>query len=833
MRKCLLGFLVLTLAMLLLGCEHKKDEFAIYTNDDRNDVYSQIIEDNFSDFDVRYENRPTAQLLLERGKGLITYDVLAESVIQADENIHWYPHYVSTVVIAVDRALTSEKISSWQELFHSSETIGMSKSYMDFGYLISAMAYGVEQGEMTYSLAPKMTYDAVEFDLASKAVVEHLAQRQSAKTLVLDSVDQPILVLMDYEAIELIRSGRKLHITIPEEGTLSFRRGLLIKGDTELPSSIVGKVQAAGLRTEDSSGEHYPSEREYARAVFPEDFEEIEQNIIRSREYLNRTILRTHRYTTATGRDHSISALAGMALFVLWTGSAINRSMKRDISVSFFVIGFCLVGWLFVRFIKWQVATDTLANRYLWYSYYIFLLTIPSFFFWISISINKNKDKKMFPAWFKGMLGVYSLLLLFVYTNDFHQFVFAFDKNSDFWTKDYKYMWGYWIVFSSFASTTLASVVTLCIKCWKSTIRVRIFLPVTVILFLAVYMYSYVNHIPIVFYGDMVLTSCLFILAFGETAIQTNLLPLNTKYSKLFDNSSLDMQILSNDGAVHFQSHDAEKIPELLTKNIIEGTKPLMIKYKEGMLLRANSIIGGVIVWRENVRELFDLRQKISRSVYLIEHTNSMLSHRSKISAEREAVRARTLLNQQLHQEVGDQLERLDLLAKELQQLEENGRLAEYELTLAEINLTTVYIKRRCNFIFYVEQNQMSANALVTYISELLEYAQPLGIKSASALGVAGTINTRSGILLYDFCFSVLSFLSREEQVSDLMMNFRIIDEKYRLLFISETDFATYQPSKELIEQISDCQAMLLSKNLDELHSLQIEIPLQKEDGLC
>lgn len=650
--------------------------------------------------------------------------------------------------------------------------------------------------------------------------------------LKLGSDTAPVLVLMDYEAVNLKKEGRNLEIIVPKEGTLSFYRGILSKKPMEFPSSFDDLLFETGLRSETGAGELYPDESDYERAVFPEDFEKVEQNIIRTREYLNRIILRTHRYTTATGRDYTLSALAGMALFALWTGSALGRSMKRDISISLLVIGVCMVGWTFVRFVKWQVATDTIANRYLWYSYYIFLLLMPSFFFWISISINKPVGKKIFPSWFKVLLMLEALLLLMVYTNNLHQWVFAFDRSTDFWTKDYRYAWGYWIVLGCFGSQIIASVIILCIKCWRSTIRVRILLPVAVILCLTIYMYAYIKHISVVFYGDMVMTSCLFVLAFGETAIRTNLIPLNTKYVSLFDNSSMDMQILSDDGRVQFRSISAEAISRPMVDYILENTKPLAIRFGEEKLLRADAIIGGVVVWEENIREVLELRKKISQSLYLIEHTNSMLSHRSKISAEREAVRARTLLNQQLHQEVGDKLERLDALAKELKRLEENKKIKEYELTLAEISLTTVYIKRRCNFIFYVDQNKMSANALVTYISELFEYAQPLGIKSASALGIAGVLDMQESILLYDFCFSVISFLSREEP-SDLMVNFRETERCYRLLFISETNFETYLPSEEMLGRLAGCRAMISNKNLDEAYSLQIEIPIRREERRC
>lgn len=127
----------------------------------------------------------------------------------------------------------------------------------------------------------------------------------------------------------------------------------------------------------------------------------------------------------------------------------------------------------------------------------------------------------------------------------------------------------------------------------------------------------------------------------------------------------------------------------------------------------------------------------------------------------------------------------------------------------------------------------MSANALVTYISELLEYAELLGIKSASALGVAGELDAQSSILLYDFCYSVLSFLTREENQSELMVHFQIVEERYRLLFISEADFSAFQPSQELLEKLEACDGLISNKNLDEAYSLQLEIPLRKEVFPC
>ena len=55
---------------------------------------------------------------------------------------YWYPQYLATVVIAVDRGRTNADIRGWRDLSAANEEIGVSGACM-YDLMFSAIAYGL------------------------------------------------------------------------------------------------------------------------------------------------------------------------------------------------------------------------------------------------------------------------------------------------------------------------------------------------------------------------------------------------------------------------------------------------------------------------------------------------------------------------------------------------------------------------------------------------------------------------------------------------------------------------------------------------------------------
>lgn len=807
---------ILIAMILLCACQDVTlDSKVIYVGNRREDRYCEVISSVLPDYKIIQQGHPATQAFLERGSGLVTIDVIAQSLLKASSRYYWYPHSKTSIVLAIDRDKTQEKIRSWEEMMRSDLLLGMSDQFAEAGCIISSFAYGLDNE-----------------NLAIEKAVTHLSERYEKRKLAFNNFDAPLLILFDYQAVDLKKHGRNLEIIVPKDGTYVFERGILSKTAMHFPKNMSDLVIGQGICSIDGECDEnfYPSKSDYQTAVSPTDMEKIHTELINAREYINRSIYKTHRYATATAWEYVFSALVAIAVFVLWTGSVQMRSAQKDISIALLGIGICMVMWVGARFIKWQVATDTLTNRYLWYSYYIFILTLSNFFLWLSTAVNEPERKNLMPKWLKILLLFETLIILMVFTNEIHQWVFIFDKTADFWKKEYRYGWGYVLVYVSFATPLFLGIIILSTKFWKSPKRIRVLIPISISLAMMSFGILYVMRFPPIWNGDLALSLCIFILLFGETAMRTNLIPLNTKYVSLFHNSSLNMSILDSTGNAIYSSISARQIPDELKNKIIESENPIILTLDKNTLLYADPITAGNVVWEENISDLEELRENISTSIEQVKKANELLEAQAQIKAEKESVRAKLELLNELNEEIGDKMKHLELLVEKLSELEVHQDRASYEQTLAEINLTGIYIKRRCNLMFYVEQETISSDATVTHISELLECVETMGIHSAPVLNLVGEVETKMGILLYDLCFSVLKFLLKEKN-RELMLHCYQKDNDFVILFLCDVDCSGYRASGKLSAALNQMKAKILFRALDEVSSIQITIPSKRKEG--
>lgn len=87
------------------------------------------------------------------------------------------------------------------------------------------------------------------------------------------------------------------------------------------------------------------------------------------------------------------------------------------------IAGLLLVA-LLVQLARYKFIWDSVVTlRYLWYSYYVVLETVPFLTFFLAVSINltdENHVDKKYLLW--GAPSV--ILIILIYTNDFHNLVF-------------------------------------------------------------------------------------------------------------------------------------------------------------------------------------------------------------------------------------------------------------------------------------------------------------------------------------------------------------------------------------------------------------------------
>ncbi len=278
----------------------------------------------------------------------------------------WYPHYLVTPVIAVDRSRTAASPTTWAELRELRDPLSISLRG-DGALVLTTLAAAVAPDRPT-----------------ADAVADLLRPVADAGLLRFDDPDAAVLVCLDSEAAALIGQGRPLEVVVPRDGSLTVTRGLLAPAPLVLPP-VSDALLAAGYRLPDGTADpsRYPADYAAARTFDQADaLASVAPDLVGSvrRELLGEVRL------ASNGEEHLLVAAAFAVLVVAWSGSTILRISSRPLAQAIAVNGALLVGWVLVRAVKYQMVETT--TNLLWYSYYFFMLALPLVLLWTTLAVT-------------------------------------------------------------------------------------------------------------------------------------------------------------------------------------------------------------------------------------------------------------------------------------------------------------------------------------------------------------------------------------------------------------------------------------------------------------
>ena len=171
---------------------------------------------------------------LADGASIESFDAQAIPALESGLAKHWYPIYLATVVIAVDRGKTDVQIGGWNDLTIIHEKVGFNNSHMHAEMLMLAMAYGLEGDGFTLDQA---------------AYIWSLLQAENR--LEQNSFEAPVVICYDYQAAAQIKNGRNFEVIIPREGTLTYEKGILSNTGYEFMVEIESMLLSEGFRLPD------------------------------------------------------------------------------------------------------------------------------------------------------------------------------------------------------------------------------------------------------------------------------------------------------------------------------------------------------------------------------------------------------------------------------------------------------------------------------------------------------------------------------------------------------------------------------------------------------
>lgn len=444
-----------------------------------------------------------------------------------------------------------------------------------------------------------------------------------------------------------------------------------------------------------------------------------------------------------------------IGLFTAWGLSVRQRIVQSQVRKYLTSVSLLLIFWMVARSAKYFIFWQPDIIRYLWYLFYLPMLFVPMLALLIAMSLGKLDDYHL-PKSTMVLWLVSGALLLFVLTNDLHQFVFTFPKDAAVWTdQDNGYAIGYFIVIGWQVLCAIAALVLMFIKCRVSNGRYHL-LPIVPLLLSLVYSALYymgVDWLRFLFGDIAVFQSVMYVLTF-ELCIACGYIHSNSRYADLFASSvGTSAEITDKDYNVRYAALNAEKIP----KTDMEKAEQSHVITDGGLTVHTMPIGGGYAVWTEDVSALLEIKEESESFAEELGERNAILRYEYKREAKRRKVEEQNRLYDLLQSATQHQIDRISVLTKEYQKTTKTDT-DRAKMLLAEIAVLCSYIKRRKHLTLLTDRDyKVAVSELERAFSESLQTLKLLSVRSTLYIDSGlSMLSGRTAAAIFDFYEAVI-----------------------------------------------------------------------------
>jgi hypothetical protein len=443
---------------------------------------------------------------------------------------------------------------------------------------------------------------------------------------------------------------------------------------------------------------------------------------------------------------------------------------------------------------------------------------------WLAWIIDKPDEEMDFPKWLRALTVINGAICVLALTNDFHFLTFPLDVNNPNWDSEYGHGIGAHLLTAGWLAPLLAAVVMLLRKSGGNVRKMGLVFPFAFFALQLAYGYGYVNRIPIAWESDITMVTGIFTLLFTESIIRSGMIPVNTKYTTLFTNSPLGMQIVDSGGGIALSSASAFKKydNDMFTRAL--ASYPLPAQQDESTLLFTTRIIGGYALWQEDIGGLNRLHKEMEESVRRLTVVNAVLAKEEKIKRIIDEEHAKVQLMEQLEAEIAGHTAKLSARIERLENLDEADAGKKSKET-ARIALLLCYVKRRCNLFFREKETEsLPADELMVYIDELAEIAGYSGVKIITGSKIETQISVRRITLFYDFFYSVVDYAA-ELGCPHILAHLTPENGNIAMRLLASGDARSFQAEKGLGAAIASDGGTYTAKDLDDAVGISLSFP--------
>jgi hypothetical protein len=694
----------------------------------------------------------------------------------------------------VDRDQIEDVITGWASLRSGEYEVRFDYSRFSeagFAQVILAMATGL---------------DAQTKDCDNTIrLLQHLYRQGRLASGGLD--EAPVAIVPDFVAAHYAITGRNIEIVVPTEGTLSFACGIMGTRSNELPPVDATTLMAAGFRLPDGRAARslYPEGEAYSAATAAVVDHRSAMMVVDSIALFRRQVLGRRLYSPANGAENTVTYLAFILLFSLWSGALYVRISDKLLRKRLFIISGLLLLWMLVRVLR-LFMLDGSIDRFLWYLYYVPLAFVPLVLFSIGQFLTGNESR---PARLIRRIGyqVSLILVLLVLSNDLHQMAFHFYRGLEGNNYDRYYSHG-WVYYAVFAWSTLLLIAFLVMmlqqKRESATGRGG---PLILIHGLGtIYFAGYAAGVPIMRETEFSVVYGILSLLYLEVCFRNRLIPNNTSLGALLRNAQVDLRILSETLQVEYSSNQSGELPHEAIKTIGELDPDAVFPVgfytpgDETMLYSVHGISGGYAVFAHHLDEVLRLREHLAEQNEKISMQNRILVRTHTAESEIAGLKAYQDLYSRVSRVLEERIVRLETVVTSLSLEESAVDQAALYSQLAKIKVLVNYCKRRGNIVLLEAADEnCHTESLALWLQEALWEAGKAGVAGLVSENDGGDMPASVAALLYDVFEDILEYLLRFES-SVAMANLSANGGNIRLRMAIEEDTQAVQSYRELLQ---------------------------------
>lgn len=742
-KKIFLFIVVFVLVFTAKTLVIKDNDSKIISSYEHKKIYDFLIEDEKQD-KLRLMGGPV-DIPVDNGTFISGYKSFMHRIYSEKTSFNFEPLFIETIVIALRNEEKTKNIKGFKDLLSSDLKIFFKK----------------KQGRLLSPIFSNTVYAiASEYSDKFKASLEEFFDKILKKNqVVYDLKEADVVIVPDWKAAEMILSGEKMKIIIPENTKNSFVYGLLYSGE-KLNVDIERlkkNLYDSGYRvSEDYYDETLlPAKSEYKNVKALSDFEDYNKKIDSIYPEIKNFIPKRHSELPYRLSDSFLQCWLLMLLsyyhIIRYSKKIIRPELKRAVIILFSLVIFMC----FIRIFKKTSPYDSFIERFFWYFGYSLMSLYPVVMIYIAYSVNLIKKESEIPRFRIFLLFIFSLFLsVLVLFNDYHQLAFNFKNGFTDYYANHSLGILYFVIVSWCIFMEIISLLII-IRNNKSSLRQkRNLYPIFAIIITIVYNFLYTIKFNPIYSLDRTLMQGIMITIFIDFLFFAKLIPANTNYRECFEASSLNMEI--------YDKHSNKAVFFGRRNTVLDNTM-----YKEN----TKKITGGYLKYREDISEIASKKEKAFELLKQLEAAKNLLKTEKETSQKLISLKLQNQILEKIEKSASQKIKELSKLIGDLSKDPNSKEI------IARINLIACYIKRRSLMLVNSFEEKDSSERLLMRINELSQNLNELNISCSSIFEIKEELDFGVSITLYDLYFAIFDYALKCRDKS-LVLSAKISEEK-------------------------------------------------------